>query len=116
MATITNLIYVCSAILVSWVVGLGSVLCGLSGAAFAGLVGYFTCGIPGFCVYVGIIGALFGCLAGMMAGGSAVGVMNSGAATILMCWAEQPSVLKKTNPQIHYKFEQKTGLIMRDSE
>jgi len=115
LATISNLIYVVSAILVGWVVGLGSMLCGLSGAAFAGAIGYFTCGVPGFCLYVAIMGALFGCLSGLMAGGSAVGVMNSGATTILMCWAERPDILAKTNPTIHHRFEEKIAHV-RDSE
>jgi len=111
LATISNLAYVCSAILVNMVVGMGAVLCGISGAAIAGLLGYLTCGVPGFCVYVAVVGAVFGCMAGIVAGGSGVGVMDSGAKTVLMCWAEQPDVLEGTHPEIHRKFRMKTDQI-----
>lgn len=104
MATISNLTYVVSAILVEWVVGMGAVLCGLSGAVFAGVVGYLACDVPEFCVVLAVIGAIFGMLAGCIAGGSAIGVMNSGSVTILMSWAENPDVLQRTHPELHQKF------------
>merc|ERR1712151_1321218 len=40
LATISNLMYVVSAMLVEYVAFLGAVLCALSGAAVAGLAGY----------------------------------------------------------------------------
>eukprot|EP00928_Gymnodinium_smaydae_P080377 TRINITY_DN64088_c0_g1_i1.p1 TRINITY_DN64088_c0_g1~~TRINITY_DN64088_c0_g1_i1.p1 ORF type:complete len:754 (+),score=98.33 TRINITY_DN64088_c0_g1_i1:123-2264(+) len=111
LATISNLVYVVSQMLVTWVVGMGAILCALSGAVIAGLAGYYTCGIPGFCVYLGMMGGFFGCLSGLMTGGSALGVMNSGAVTILMCWAEKPDVLQKINPVIYQKFMRTTNMI-----
>eukprot|EP00928_Gymnodinium_smaydae_P047410 TRINITY_DN3163_c0_g2_i3.p1 TRINITY_DN3163_c0_g2~~TRINITY_DN3163_c0_g2_i3.p1 ORF type:complete len:842 (+),score=76.07 TRINITY_DN3163_c0_g2_i3:55-2580(+) len=104
MTSISNLDYFVSQVTVGWVVAMGAILCALSGALAAGLLGYYTCGIPGFGVYLAMIGGVFGCFSGMMTGGSALGVMNSGTATILMCWAETPDAWEKENPAIHEKF------------
>jgi len=104
MATISNLIYIVSAILVGWVVSMGAVLCGLSGALTSGFIGFALCDVPEFCVALSVIAAFFGLLAGCIAGGSAVGVINSGAVTILMSWAENPDVLRDTHRDLHGKF------------
>jgi len=105
LATITNLMFVVSAILVEYVALLGAVLCALGGAAVSGAVAYFTCGIPGSCAVLACIGGMFGCIGGMLSGGSAVGIINSGSVSILMCWAECPDVLAQTDPKIASKFE-----------
>jgi len=104
MATISNLTYVVSAILVGWVVSMGAVLCGLSSALASGILAYLICDVPEFCVALSVIAAIFGLLAGCIAGGSAVGVINSGAVTILMSWAENPDVLQHTHKDLHGKF------------
>jgi len=113
LATISNLVYVCSAMLVSYVALLGAVFCALIGGAAAGAMAYFTCGFDGdsepdvlpMCVLLAIFGGLFGCLGGCLAGGNAVGIVNSGAVAIVMCWAERPDVLMQTNKGIAEKFE-----------
>lgn len=71
----------------------------------AGALGFVACDIPEFCVILAVIGAIFGLLSGCIAGGSAVGVMNSGSVTILMSWAENPDVLRSTHPELHQKFK-----------
>eukprot|EP00928_Gymnodinium_smaydae_P047408 TRINITY_DN3163_c0_g2_i1.p1 TRINITY_DN3163_c0_g2~~TRINITY_DN3163_c0_g2_i1.p1 ORF type:complete len:830 (+),score=87.09 TRINITY_DN3163_c0_g2_i1:55-2544(+) len=114
LATVSNLVYVVAQMLIGWVVGMGAILCALSGAFAAGLLGYYTCGIPGFCAYLAMMGGFFGCLSGMMTGGSALGVMNSGAVTILMCWAEKPDALEKANPAIHEKFTAASSMMDRE--
>lgn len=108
LATISNLMFVCSAILVEYVAILGSVLCALGAAGVTGVVGYYTCGLEGLAVAFAIFGGLFGCIGGCIAGGSAVGILNSGSVSILMCWAERPDVLQNTNKHIADKFEEKT--------
>jgi len=116
MATISNLIYVVSAILVEWVVGMGAAFCGLTGGVVAGLLGYLACDVPEFCVVLAVIGAIFGLLSGCIAGGSAVGVMNSGSVTILMSWAEKPEVLQRTHPELHTKFHNVIGTKMNEMQ
>jgi len=108
LATVSNLVYVVSAMLVQSVVFLGSVLCALIGAAAAAGFGYATCGVPGFCLTISVICGVMGCVGGLLAGGNAVGTLNSGAASVLMCWAERPDVLAQTNPKIAEKFEEAT--------
>mmetsp|Transcript_139271 Transcript_139271/g.445212 ORF Transcript_139271/g.445212 Transcript_139271/m.445212 type:complete len:846 (+) Transcript_139271:174-2711(+) len=105
LATVSNLIYVVSAMLIDSVTFLGATLCALCGAAVAGLVGYATCGVPGFCMGLALICGVFGCLGGCMAGGTAVGIMNSGAVSVMMCWAERPDILAKTNEEIARRFQ-----------
>eukprot|EP00928_Gymnodinium_smaydae_P047409 TRINITY_DN3163_c0_g2_i2.p1 TRINITY_DN3163_c0_g2~~TRINITY_DN3163_c0_g2_i2.p1 ORF type:complete len:353 (+),score=69.00 TRINITY_DN3163_c0_g2_i2:86-1144(+) len=114
MTSISNLDYFVSQVTVGWVVAMGAILCALSGALAAGLLGYYTCGIPGFGVYLAMIGGVFGCFSGMMTGGSALGVMNSGTATILMCWAETPDAWEKENPAIHEKFTAASSMMDRE--
>jgi len=114
LATISNLVYVCSAILVTYVALLGSILCALSGAAIAGVFSYYTCGIPGVCVQLAMMGGMFGCIGGCLAGGNAVGIINSGAVSIIMCWAERPDILQRTNKDIAERFEQATRKAFGD--
>merc|ERR1712232_1072713 len=90
MAKVSNLGYVVSAMLIEWVVFMGAVFSAIMGSASAALFGYLLCGAAGGCGALAIIGAILGCVAGCTAGGSSLSVVNSGAASILMCWAERP--------------------------
>merc|ERR1719330_2027861 len=108
LATITNLTYVCSAILVEYVALLGATLCAIVAAAATGTVAYFMNIMDSLAVLFVIVGAAFGCIGGCVAGGSAVGILNSGSVSILMCWAERPDVLHGTNKEIAVRFEATT--------
>lgn len=105
LATVNNLVYVCSSILVTYVSSLGTMMCGITGAVVAGGLGYLTCGATafgatGFCGTLTVAATIFGFIGGILSGGSAVAVLNSGAVTILMCWAEQPYGLVEKSPKL----------------
>lgn len=112
LATISNLVFVASAVLVEYVTLLGAIFCGIAGSLVAGGVAYVSCGLPGACGTLAAMAGLFGCCGGCIAGGSAVGILNSGSVSILMCWAERPDVLKATHEKIATRFEEVTQQAM----
>jgi len=106
MCSCANLTYIIKDLLLDSVVNLGSLLCAGTGALSGGIVGYAA----GSTVKL-LAGAIVGFLTGMIAGGSCVGIFASGVKTMLALWAEDPSHLQRSHPDIHAELEAK---IMRN--
>jgi len=100
MMTCSNLFYVVSALLINSVVNLGALLCGIVGCAVGAGIGLGM----GLHVYA-ISGAVAGLWAGLLCGGSAAGILSSGAKTVLVLWAETPEPLRLSRPDFHHELE-----------
>merc|ERR1719401_1470710 len=100
MMTCANLMFVVQDLLIDSVVFLGALLCGVLGGGAGALVGA-TFGAPELI----LAGAVIGLWTGLMAGGSAAGILSSGTKTILVLWAEDPEPLRRMEPTIHQEFE-----------
>merc|ERR1712232_1262911 len=101
MMTCANIKYILKDLLLDSVVLLGTILCGLVGAAVGAGVAFAT-GDDAMSITAG---AVIGLWAGCLAGGSAAGIISSGTKTILALWAEDPEPLRLTHPETHYEFE-----------
>jgi hypothetical protein len=101
MFTCANLQYILSDLLLDSVVNLGSFVCAAL-AAGAGALYAFGLGKNSTAI---IWCAVIGLWSGVVAGGSAVGIISSGAKTILALWAEDPEPLRYHRPGIHAEFE-----------
>lgn len=99
MATCANLPYIIRDLLLNSLVTLGSFICALAGAACGAGAGYVLDSSN-----AAIMGGVLGFFVGLIAGFAAIGVINSGIKTILMCWAEDPRPLQNTHPDIHDAF------------
>mmetsp|Transcript_15406 Transcript_15406/g.35012 ORF Transcript_15406/g.35012 Transcript_15406/m.35012 type:complete len:351 (-) Transcript_15406:3-1055(-) len=111
MCSCANIVYIVQDLLLDSVVNLGALLCGMAGALGGGAAGYGMAGFESGGEMMVIVGLVIGLFAGLVAGGSAIGIFSSGVKTILSCWAERPESLQETHPHIHAEFENK---IMRN--
>lgn len=50
---------------------------------------------------------VIGLFAGLIAGGTSMGILSSGTKTILALWAEDPEPLRRARPDMHSEFEQR---------
>lgn len=103
MLTCSSLEYILQDLMVNSVVSLGALLCGAIGCAAGALAGLAlgdTSATPA-------IGGLIGLWAGLLAGGSAAGIISSGTKTILALWAESPEQLRQSHPEVHAELEQR---------
>jgi len=100
MMTCANLLFVVQDLLIDSVVSLGALLCGLVGAGVGAATGAAFGATP--CI---VAGAVIGLWSGLLAGGSAAGILSSGTKTILVLWAENPEPLRRMEPTIHQEFE-----------
>jgi hypothetical protein len=99
--TCANLQYILSDLLLDSVVNMGTFVCAVLGAGAGALVAVLMNTSSPAIAW----GAVVGFLSGMVAGGSAVGIISSGTKTILACWAEDPEPLRQTHSEIHAEFE-----------
>jgi len=100
MMTCANVYFVVQDLLINSVVNLGALFSGAVGCAAGAGAGL---ALDGKQAAVG--GGIIGLWAGLIAGGSAVGVLSSGTKTILALWAENPEPLQRRRPEIHAEFE-----------
>eukprot|EP00928_Gymnodinium_smaydae_P064885 TRINITY_DN48120_c0_g1_i1.p1 TRINITY_DN48120_c0_g1~~TRINITY_DN48120_c0_g1_i1.p1 ORF type:complete len:631 (+),score=117.36 TRINITY_DN48120_c0_g1_i1:136-1893(+) len=102
LMTCANLHYVVQDLLVDMVVSLGALLCGVVGCASGSLAGL---ALASGSRQAAVAGAVIGLWAGIVAGGTAVGILSSGTKTILALWAEDPEPLRRARPEVHEDFE-----------
>jgi len=102
MCSCANLIFILQDLLLDSVVTFGALLCGAAGALVSGGAGYAlgSATKAAVCTIIGL-------WAGLVAGGSCVGMFSSGVKTILALWAESPDTLQQTHPEIHCEFAEK---------
>merc|ERR1719444_130966 len=100
MMTCANVYFVVQDLLINSVVNLGALFSGAVGCAAGAGTGFAVDGQQ-----VAVAGGIIGLWAGLIAGGSAVGVLSSGTKTILALWAENPVPLQQRRPEIHAEFE-----------
>lgn len=99
MMTCANVKYILSDLLLNSLVTMGTMMiAAVSTSAGAGF-GYFTGGTLG-----AIWGAILGVVIGLMSGAAALGTINSGVKTILVCWADDPDKLAERHPELHAEF------------
>jgi hypothetical protein len=102
MMTCANVYFVVQDLLINSVVNLGALFSVAVGCAAGAGAGFAVDGEQ-----AAVAGGIIGLWAGLVAGGSAVGVLSSGTKTILALWAEDPEPLARKRPQIHAEFEQR---------
>mmetsp|Transcript_78485 Transcript_78485/g.163056 ORF Transcript_78485/g.163056 Transcript_78485/m.163056 type:complete len:571 (-) Transcript_78485:73-1785(-) len=102
MMTCANMEYVISDLLINSVVSLGAILCAMVSGGCGAVAGAVVGGKAS-----AITGAIIGAFCGAVAGGNAVGILNSGAKTILALWAEDPRPLMNMNNDMHNELEEK---------
>jgi len=88
--------YIVSDLLLNSVVNMGALLCGASGALAGAVIGF---GMGGG--LKAMIGSLVGLWCGILAGGAAVGMITSGAKTILTLWAESSDGVRANFPELN---------------
>lgn len=100
--TCANIEYLLRDLLLNSVVSLGALLCAAAGASSGAAIGY-AMGSGKKAAF----GVIIGWLSGLIAGGTAVNIISSGVKTILVLWAEDPSDLQRSHPEIHAEFEER---------
>ncbi|CAJ1327727.1 unnamed protein product [Effrenium voratum] len=83
-------------LLISSVVSLGGLLCGLVGACVGAAMAYGRCHDHDH-PYITAVGALVGLIGGFVGGGTALQIFSSGSKAILVCWAEDPDPLRENH-------------------
>lgn len=100
LMTCSNIVYIISDLLTNSVVSFGTLGIAFVTAAITGISAHLL-------YHAGMFGLIIGFLCGILAGGSALGVINSGVKTILACWADDPYTLAQTHRGVHERFLEK---------
>jgi len=98
LCTVANVRAIVASSMVGWVAGLGSLFCGLVGACAT-----LPFGNP--------VAVCLGFLLAMVVGGSALQVIDSGAKTIMVCWAENEGMLRQSRPELQAAFQERSELM-----
>jgi hypothetical protein len=96
LCTVANVRGIVATCLVGWVAGLGCLFCALLG----------TCATLPF--YNPVATGL-GFITAVVVGGGALQVIDSGATTIMVCWAENDGMLRQNRPELHDAFADRSG-------
>jgi hypothetical protein len=98
LCTVANIRAILVSSMVGWVAGLGCLFCALVGTCAA-----LPFGNP-VAVYLGFLLA-------MIVGGGALQVIDSGAKTIMVCWAENEGMLRQSRPELQEAFQQRSEIM-----
>uniref|UniRef100_A0A7S3GYN8 Choline transporter-like protein n=1 Tax=Spumella elongata TaxID=89044 RepID=A0A7S3GYN8_9STRA len=109
MMTCANMQYVISDLLINSVVNLGAIFSGAVGGGVGAAAGWAIAGES-----AALSGAVIGGWSGLVAGSAAVGVLSSGAKTMLALWAEDPEPLRRLRPEMHEELERRITSKLED--
>lgn len=113
LCTFGNTFALVRLVLVGNVVCLGSLLCGVSAGAlgYAAGLAFHPAGTSGADVAaMDMVNLVFGMIVGIVAAATVLGVLRSGFATVLVCWAEEKDLLVAHDARLHEMFMQRTDL------
>jgi len=96
LCTYANVRGIVATCMVGWVAGLGSLFCALLG----------TCATLPF---HNPVATVLGFITAVVVGGGALQVIDSGATTIMVCWAENDGMLRQNRPELHAAFLERSG-------
>lgn len=104
MLTCGNVQYIIRDLLLNSVISTGALLCAAVGGVCA-----FGFGLASSDPLVASNCAVYGLVGGLMAGGTAFGVIGSGVKTILVCWVDNPSPLKLSHEAMDEQFARRVN-------
>lgn len=96
LCTCQNVRGIVATCMIGWVAGLGCLFC-----AFLGLCATLP--------YQNLMASALGFFMAVVVGGGALQVIDSGATTIMVCWAESAGMLSENRPDLHAAFAERSG-------